>query len=275
MKKIWLFSLLLVSMTGFAQGFEGTITWSVKYEPTDPAKKAQMEKSQQSANDPANQEKMKKLQEQMNTPQMKAMMDANPQMKAQMEKSMKMLQGGSPGSMMSSNLIIKSKGTNSITKMDGGVMSWEILYRKDSGRSYMLDRNAKTFTIVSRDSSVHRKPDSSHHTVTKTGETMKILDYTCTKYIVDQVSSTDTIHQIFWTTSEIKGLDMKNFSRQKMGNSNQSMYYEGIAGVPLRMEMLTKQVNMVMEVTDIKKDVLPDTDFTIPADFKESKGIGQ
>jgi Domain of unknown function (DUF4412) len=53
------------------------------------------------------------------------------------------------------------------------------------------------------------------------------------------------------------------------------MFYDGISGVPLRIEMGTKQVNMVMEVTGITKEALPATDFAIPDDFKETQGFGR
>ena len=275
MKKNWLFLLSLVSMACYAQSFEGTVTWSMKYEITDPAKKAEMEKSQKTMNDPANQEKMKKMQEQMNSPEMKAMMESNPQMKARMESAMKMMQGGDMGSMMSKGFTIETKDNNSLTKMNGGMMSMDLLYLREKNQGYMLDRTAKTYRVMSSSGNPGQKRDSVKHTVTKTTETMKILNYTCTKYIVTMTTEKgSTINQVFWTTTEIKGLDMKSLSRQRMGNSGQSMYLEGIDGVPLRIEMGTEQMNMIMEVTEIKKETLPASDFVIPADFKETKGYG-
>jgi len=272
MKKIVLSVLLLVALAGNAQNFEGIITWAVKYEITDPAKRAEMEKAQKSMADPANQEKMKKMQEQMNTPEMKAMMDANPQMKSRMEATMKMMQGGDRSSVMPRSCIVKMKGLSALTKMEGGMMTTETLYLGDKKQTYIINRDAKTYSLLQPDSGNTRRTDTLKHTIEKTSETRKILNYTCTKYIVKMINR-DTITQFFWTTTEIKGLDMRNFSRQRMGNSNQPLFYEGIAGVPLAIEMNTRQVNMSMEVTDIKKETLPDSDFAIPAGFKESKGI--
>lgn len=81
-------------------------------------------------NDPETQAQMKELQEKMNDPQMKAIMDANPQMKAQMEAAMKMAQGGGDmNSMMPKGMVTKVKNQNVLTKMDGGFMgNMEILY---------------------------------------------------------------------------------------------------------------------------------------------------
>jgi len=277
MKKLWLFPLLLVVLAIQAQSFEGTITWSMKYDMTDPAKKGEMDKAQQSLNDPANQAKVKKLQEQMNTPEMKTMMDNNPQLKAQMENTLKMLQGGGAGGGMNALLphgfTVKTKNSSSLVKMDGGIMPMEMLYLADKGQSYRLDRTAKTYTVLASGTGA-RRPDTVQHTITKTNETMIILGYNCTKYTVDLVERGTTIHQIFWTTTEIRGLDMKNLSGQRMGSGSGSMYYEGISGVPLRMEMNTPQIKMVMEVTEVKKESLSPDDFTIPADFKEVKYSG-
>jgi hypothetical protein len=161
MKKIWLFLFLLVALATSAQTFKGTITWSVKYDITDPKQKAEMEKHQKEMSDPANQEKMKKMQEQMNTPEMKAMMDANPQMKARMDAAMAMLQGGNAGSVMPSSFIVKTDGTNSISKMEGGMMNMEMLYRADSGKSYMIDRKAKTYSLLPSNNDTTHKRDSS------------------------------------------------------------------------------------------------------------------
>ncbi len=274
MKKVFFFFFLLVTLVSHAQTFEGTVTWSVKYEFTDPARKAQMEKAQKSMDDPANQAKMKQMQEQMNSPEMKKMMEANPQMKERMEAAMKMMQGGEGGSMLPKTLIIKTKGNSSVSKMEGGMMGAETLYDGDKKQAYMINRNSKTYMLMNAGSGAAK--DSVQRKVTKTGETMKVLGYNCTKYIVDVTTAKGTsMTQIFWTSTDIKGMDMRSLARQRMGNSGQSIYYEGIDGVPLRIEMNMPQMNMAMEVTDIKKELLPASDFTIPSDFTETKGFGK
>ena len=84
MKKLFVPTLLFVAVNAWGQGFEGTIKWTMKMEITDPKMKAEMDQAQQKMNDPATQMKMKEFEEQMKDPEMKAMMDANPQMKAQL-----------------------------------------------------------------------------------------------------------------------------------------------------------------------------------------------
>src|SRR5258707_10685556 len=125
MRKLMTLLLMFVVLTSWSQGFEGTIKWSMKLDATDPKVKAEMEKM----NDPANQAKIKEMEAKMNDPQFKAQMDANPQMKAQIEAMMKsMSAGGGANSMMPTGMLLKLKGGNTVTIMQGGMMDgFEIL----------------------------------------------------------------------------------------------------------------------------------------------------
>jgi len=272
MKATLSFLFLLIASACYAQTFEGTIAWSIKTEITDAKMKAQMEQAQKQMSDPANQVKMKQMQEQMNSPQMKAMLESNPQMKTQMQNAMKALQGGDMSSMMPKSLIVKIKGKNSLTKMDGGIMAAEILALNHKNQIYMLDRDSKTYSLLP--SGKDETTSKSTHKVTKTSETTKILNHQCTKYIVEVTEHGATLNQVFWTTTEIKGLNAKDFSNQGLNKGGQSMYYDGLDGVPLKMELTTPQMIMVMEATELKSEKLPDSEFVIPAGFTETKGFG-
>ena len=264
--------LILVVITGRSQSFEGTIKWTMKMEITDPKMKAQMEEAKKKLNDPATQAQMKEMQAKMNDPQMKAMMDANPQMKTQMETAMKMMQGGNVNSMIPTGMILQIKGGNTLTKMEGGIMDKaEILYEGDKNKSVRIDHANKTYTPMNTSAD---KPEaaSTAPKVTKTSETKKILNYTCTKYIVE---STDprgkATKQVFWTTKEID-IDMKKLAQHRMRDNQ--FFYENIDGVPLRTEVTMPEGNMTMEVTDVKKESLSSGIFQIPAGYKEVKGMG-
>jgi hypothetical protein len=277
MKKNMVFILMVLSLTSFSQSFEGTIKWSIKSEIADPKMKAQMEQGMQQLNDPANQAKIKEMQEKLNDPQMKAMMDANPQMKAQMESAMKMMQGsaasssGTP-SIMPSGFILKVKGGSTLTILDGGMMPMEVLHLKD--KSYRLDRKNKTYAELGAERTQNNAPQYSktQTRITKTSEKTTILGYSCTKYIATISDNGKTIDQVYWTTTDIKDFDMKSLTKQGMGKG-QPMFYEGIEGVPLKMEMTMPEAKMVMEVTEIKKETLNSADFSVPTDFKQTKGI--
>jgi hypothetical protein len=267
MKNILILFFLCCLTFVHAQSFEGVITWKITMD-LDPATKAKMDAAQRQMNDPDTQAKMKEMQEKMNDPQVKAMMESNPQLKAQMEAMIKASQGGDVNSMMPTGLVVKIKGSNSLTKMDGGIMgNMEMLYVSDKNITYRLDREAKTYAIVSRGGTDTIKV--SDVKVTKTSETTKVLGYTCTKYLVESTIQGQQLHQILWASPDIKGLDMKSLAKQRMGNGQQAIFYEKVEGIPLKMELKQPQGSMVMEAVDLKKQSLPASEFSLPAGFKE------
>ncbi|HEY3402193.1 MAG TPA: DUF4412 domain-containing protein [Ohtaekwangia sp.] len=268
MKKLLFTVVLLALVLGSqAQSFEGIIKWSMAMEITDPATKAKMEEAQKKMSDPATQAQMKEMQAKMNDPQFKAMMDSNPQLKAQMEMAMKAMQSGDLNSLIPKGFTLEVKNGNTLSKAEGGMMDkMEVLYLKDKKLSYRLDRPNKTYSPlpVSNDQS-HTPQDIK---VTKTSETTKILNYTCSKYVIESTFNGKPTTQILWTTTEIKDLDLKSLSQQRVGNQ-QAIFYDKVDGVPLRIEMIMKEGKMHMEVTSIKKQALSAAEFAIPPDFKE------
>ena len=267
MRKIFLILCLLTGMA-HAQNFEGVLTWKVSAQ-MDEATKATMDAAQKKMNDPAAQAQMKELKEKMNDPEFKKMMESNPQLKAQMEQMLKMSEaGGDMGSFMPKAILIKIKDQNTLTHMQGGMMgNIDILFLKNKNTTYKINREAKTYSVMSGADTM-KLADVK---VTKTSETAKILNHTCTKYIAESTVQGHPVQQIFWTTTSIKGLDMKSLARQRMGDGQQQMFYEKIEGVPLKIEMKQAQMGMTMEVVDIKNQSLPASDFVIPKDYKEAQ----
>ena len=56
-------------------------------------------------------------------------------------------------------------------------------------------------------------------------------------------------------------------------NSNQSIFYDGMEGMPMRIESKTQEGGMIMEVASIQKESLDPSLFSIPSGFTESKGM--
>ena len=172
-------------------------------------------------------------------------------------------------SMIPKSMTIKIKGGNSLTIMEGGMMGGnETLYKKDKNETFLINTANKTYSKVSAGN--HSGPNNTQTKVTKTNETQKILNYNCIKTIVTYTHDGKEMNQYFWTTNEIKDFDLKSLAHQQVGKG-QSMFYENIEGVPLKMEMITPQMKMVMEVTEIKKGALPASTFEIPAGFTETQ----
>jgi hypothetical protein len=198
------------------------------------------------------------------------MMESNPQMKAQMEAMTKMMEsGGDMSSMMPKSIEVRVKNMNALSKMEGGMMNgMETLYLKDKATSYRIDRPSKTYSVLpSANTHAEHQPEVK---VTKTSETAKILNYNCTKYQIESTMNGKTFQQYLWTTTEITGFDMKQMGSARDRNSP-SFYFDKVDGVPLKMEMMMPEGNMVMEAVEIKKQSLPASDFVIPADYKEVK----
>ena len=103
---------------------------------------------------------------------------------------------------------------------------------------------------------------------------MTLLGYACEKYIVEIKEQDKTVTQVFWTTKEIKDMDMKAMSGQGMGQGGQAIFYDKMEGVPLKMEIASPQGKMIMEITEIKRLKLNDSEFVIPSGFKEVKMPG-
>ena len=275
MKKLVSLALFLMVIQAKSQTFEGSIKWTMKMDITDPKIKAQMEEANKKLNDPATQAKMKEMEEKMKDPKFKAMMEANPQMKAQMENMMKMAQGGSGdmNSMMPKGMTMKIKDGNTLTKMEGGMMDGnEILYLKDKNQSVKLDRANKTYSTLPQGQGAANGTTAN---ITKTSETTTILGYSCTKYVGEITERGNVVKQIFWTTTDIKDFDLKNLRSHRMGPNSRPVLPEGVDGVPLRIEMTMPEGNMVMEVAEIKRESLHTSDFNIPSDYKEVKMGGR
>ena len=105
--------------------------------------------------------------------------------------------------------------------MEGGMMgNIDMLYLASKNTTYKINREAKTYSAMTGSDTMKVRDVK----ITKTSETAKILNYTCTKYIAESNEQGHTIHQIFWTTTEIKGLDMKSLARHSMGNNQQECF---------------------------------------------------
>jgi len=261
--------LVFLVMTGRSQDFEGLIKMTTKLDVTDPQTKAKMDDAKKKANDPANQAKMKEMQEKMNDPQFKAMLEANPQMKAQMEAMMKMITMGDPSAMLPSAIVMKVKGMKSKTTIEGGLMDkTEVLRYGDKDEAYTINHSARTFTLMPKgESESHNKPK-----VTKTSETARIMNYTCTRYIIENTTNDGkTVTTNYWTTTELKGVDFRSVARKLMAN-DPSFSFPDIPGTPMRIETTLPQMGtLTVETVELKKGSIADSEFNIPSGYTEVK----
>ncbi len=274
MKKIILLSIsLLVASVAFCQDFEGEITWKID---------AQMLKTRENASPDNNNSEMAKAREQLQKQLKSPEVANNPQAKEMLEKILAQMpspeanSGGSlADNMMPKAMLIKIKNGSSVLTMQGGMvasMMGDILSLKGKPETYAIKRDKKTYSIMPQSKAL--KGDEIF-TVSKTSETMKILGYECTKYIISNPKSKNAESQIIYASTQVKGIDFKFLSNMKMGNSDKySSAMKQIEGVPLRIEVKTPDANVNMECTQIEKKKMSDADFVVPTDYKEVKGMG-
>ena len=197
---------------------------------------------------------------------------ADPAVKKQMDEAMKNLPAEMRSQMaMPTESIIKVRDGNTLTQMDGGMAATvgDVLYLKDKDQSYSVKRAAKTYwPFPKNEASSNPAPT---HQVTKTRETARVMNYLCTKYIIESSQGGQSITQFVWTSTEFKEIDPKVFLDFQKKQSNGIAYWKDIPGVPLKIEMRNAQFNAVVELVEVKKQKLDEAEFTIPAEFKETK----
>jgi hypothetical protein len=171
--------------------------------------------------------------------------------------------GGAPGS-----LVLKVKGTSIITLINGGMMNGaEMWFMNHDTKIMRVMRPQKMFVVVPEEAMAAAAKASEVTAIVKTSETIKILGYTCTKYVGEMKAMGVTSKVAFWTTTEIKD-EQKVLAHQPDPFGNPRLP-QGVEGVPLKIEKVAPGGTTTLEVSDIKFEKLSDDLFKVPADFKE------
>jgi hypothetical protein len=259
MRDLLLAIFCAMTLQSFSQDFEGTITWSMKTEFTDPARKAEMAENMRTAQDQITYAKLKAMAVQ-NDPQYKKMME-DPKMKAEMEKAMQM----QTPTMNGLTLTVKIKNQNMLSKMPSN----ESLFLKEKNQTYIIDREKKTYSRIPQRSTA--QDPKAKVNVIKAEENDTILGFLCKKYIVESSENGTKMTRNIWTTTEIKDLDIKDILNQNRGAGGPQWYFDNIEGFPLKFQVRTTETLFTMEIITMEKASLPDSDFIIPDDFKEVK----
>ena len=260
-----------------AQDFEGTVTWKMRAEISDPELRAKMNEAQSRMASPEMQAQLKQAQAAMQSPQMQAMMQQNPAMRAMIEKQMAALPkpgatpGGGPASMFPNKFTFKVRGSRSLVQVEGGMFPMEILSFADQHVAYRLDRAGHTYRRMSHPAESNAGPDAAtQFKVTPTGETARLLGYNCKRYLVEQVGGASQTTYSVWTTKDIAGLDAKKLGDLRVSRDRGPNFMSQLDGVPLKMEINTPQAKLTMEAEAITPETLPADAFELPAGFVEA-----
>lgn len=165
-------------------------------------------------------------------------------------------------------ITMKVKGTNVTLVVNGGMMNGaEMWYMNNNTSVIRIMRSQKMFVNVPAEAMAAAANAVEVGKFVKTTETVKILNYTCTKYTGEIKSQGVTTQVNIWTTSEIK--DAKKVLARQPDPFGNPKLPEGVEGTPLKIEQIVSGTTSTMEVTKLKLEKLSDDLFKLPADFKE------
>ena len=168
-----------------------------------------------------------------------------------------------------SNLTMKVKGSTIVTVVNGGMVNGtEMWFMNNHTKIMRVMRPQKMFIVLPQEAIAAAAKSVGYGKFVKTGETAKVLNYTCTKYTGEMNVRGTTTNVAIWTTTEIKD-DLKVLAHLPDPFSDPKLP-EGIEGVPLKIEKTDPNgTSSVLVVMEVKPESLSDDLFTVPADFKE------
>ncbi|WP_299249303.1 DUF4412 domain-containing protein [uncultured Cytophaga sp.] len=271
MKKIIVFLSVICFSIFFTQAqtdFEGIIKWKITIGSTDNVSENKTTLSPQQQVDLK--KSIAELESKMNDPQMKAMLDSNPAMKSMIEQQLATMKASGEVNMNAlfpKSYTIKYKAGNTYTQVEGGVTAalGDLLFLKSTDKTYLIKQAAKTYSIYPKSSN----NDSTTYTIKATTESMKVLGYTCYKYIVTYTKNEHSNTMFIWSTKELKQYNKSSFRSKSISNNTSEKYFDKIEGVPLKIEINEKGQKVALEVEEFKTTILPASTFAIPSDYKE------
>lgn len=171
--------------------------------------------------------------------------------------------------MMTEKQIVKIKGNNMRQSMKGGMMAQmmgDIIFLGDKKEAYILQASEKKALKIDIED---KKDEGPKPKVTKLNEVVDIAGYKCQKYSIEIENEQlgGTLTEYVWATKDIQ------LSTPKSGlKNNNSITMEGVDGVVLKMVTdMNGMFTLTMIATQVQKGDIPDSEFTIPKDYKIEK----
>jgi hypothetical protein len=249
-----------VSTILFGQKFEGRIKYTIQMESPDTASQARMAKAKKVLRDPKSASTLDEHATKLNDPKMMGTRDqANRKLLRESEMALRGL-GRYPTGMT-----LSAKNGMVLMEFDSIYPDYKILLLSDTASKIVLDhKQKKYFQMPAR---TGRGSTDSTAVITKTQETANILGYTCTKYVVTKNRAPFPITQEFWITEEIKGVNTKVLSSQAVATP--VWLLARVPGVPLKMTSKSREGNVSMEATEVVKQIVDKTLFSIPQGYQK------
>lgn len=281
MKYSLLFFLSFIYTVSYSQTapFEGNMTWNVIVDVVDATATDKYKKETLKEDNSEIDETILELEQQLNDPEMQNLLLENPTIKSTMQKKLRDLkdirsanQYNFNNAFFPTSMQMYFKNNNSFTRIDGGSiakLTGNMLYVNNEATTYFIKDGTQTYSLVT-DSAV---VNSAEHLVSlsRTTDTLVILNYTCVKYIMitEEYNTIETSY--FWVTSQLPAINHSAF--RALGFATGNIHHEAfmqVHGIPLRIEYIENGFKFKMEVSDITSKLLPDNYFTVPLDYKKT-----
>jgi hypothetical protein len=252
--KIFFGTILVFSLSvGYAQSFEGTITWKVEMTVTDPATLAKIEQAKQDAGKPETVEAAKKMREKISDPAFQKVMQNDPDFRDRVIGSLMVMEGASLTDLMPNSAIVKFRGKDMHTLVKRKLGDYEILYLGEKDSIYRILRESGKFNPVKPKT----KPEPPK--ITRTSETMTIAGYTCVRYLLEQK---DGRKGNYWVTTQLQKVNADVFWLQQ-----DVFVFPDVNAFPMRIEMTIPQGVYNIEVTNVDRTPPPLSDLQIPVGY--------
>jgi hypothetical protein len=252
---------LLYCPSARAQSFEGVLRYKINYDYEDSVRQQKTLSQRALAESPETQQKVKELKVQLD--EYKYGTSARDRIERERLDSLVHITL-SGGSKAPNGLLIMIKDGNVLTRMEGGsyVLRKELLYLKNEERGASISASRQNYLYYP--SVVPPTPPR----VEKKHEVIQIQGFNCQRYEVElQHKKGYPSKQIIWATKAISNIDRKLFLKIGNGVNQENMLFDGIDGIPLRVQSFFPGAVTTLELVEIRNEKLRDTEFIIPAGF--------
>jgi hypothetical protein len=161
------------------------------------------------------------------------------------------------------------KGDFARMDMHGGMMALQmgkVVSTGKTGETFIVDDANKTVKVMEKPAA----PDASQPKpkLINTGEVAEIAGYKCTKMKVASDTSANSPAVEIWIANDLTFPTSFNLKTNPMLGQ---LAEAGITNIPLRITMDQGPMKVSIEVVEVKKEKLPDTNFEKPKGYKEEK----
>lgn len=159
-----------------------------------------------------------------------------------------------------------------ILEFEGGMMAMmmgKMLFHGKKGKGYMI-KDAEE-TIYTMDAPKGDEEDEGPAPdIKNTGETAMIAGYECTKYAITSEGPMGETTSYAWATEKIKPAKPKKGGNMSMGGIG-GMSTKGLPGMPLKMEMQTGPISIVLEAVEVDTNTPSKSLFKLPKGYDKEE----